>query len=139
MRWVHEGEKITDGDRLDAGRFEFSRRNPHGFAIKPHEHMAGVIGSFRYFPGKALRRDRLRLGIEIVEQVAVTCLVLHFLDGAKSLGDQKPHLGAAHFQERVGRDGGAMRKELDCAGRDAARDEPRNPVEDAERGIFRRA
>jgi hypothetical protein len=139
MRRVHEREQVADRDRFDPGRVELACGAAHRLAIEPHEHAAFVVAALGNLPGQALRRDRERLGVEIVEQVAVARLVLDFLHGAEALGDEEPDLGAAHLQERVGGDGGAMGEKRDARGRDAALGETRHAVEHTERRILRRA
>ena len=49
----------------------------------------------------------------------------------------QPH--AAHLQQRVGGDGGAVSEKTDVSGRDALGNESPEPLEHAQRGIFRRA
>ena len=139
VRRIHEGEQVADRDRIDLGVLQLARGAAHGVAVERREHRAGIVGALGDFAGEALRGDRLRLGIEIVEQVAVARLVLHLLHRAIALGDQQPDLGAAHLQQRIGGDRGAVREELDLARRDAARDEARQAVEHAERRVLRRA
>ena len=70
-----------------------------------------------------------------------SCLVLAAVVDCRpvALGDQEPDLGAAHFQQRVGRDGGAVGEEIDFGWIDAAAHETRNAVEHAGCRIVRRA
>ncbi len=136
---IHEGEEVADRDRFDRRGFQLARGLPHRLGVERHQHVAQIVRALGNLPGAALRRDRRRPFEVIVEQVAVARLVLDFLHRAIALGDQQPHLGAAHLQQRVGGDGGAVREEADVAGRDAARDEARHAVEHAERGIPGRA
>ena len=133
---IHEREQVADRDRLDARGLQLARGLPHGVASRARAHVAGVVGALGDFPRQALRRDRRGLRVEIVEQIAVARLVLHLLHGAIALGDEQADLGAAHLQERVGGDGGAVREELDLGGRDAARDEARDAVETPSAGFF---
>ncbi len=139
VRGVHEREQVADRDRVDARNLELTCRGAHGRLIERQEHVAEIIRPFGDFPGEALRRDRLRLGVEIVEQIAVARLVLHLLHRAVAFGDEEPDLGAAHLQQRIGGDGGAVSEKTDVSGRDALGNESPEPLEHAQRGIFRRA
>src|SRR5262245_52813922 len=107
--------------------------------IERNEHVAEIVRPFRNFLGEALRRDRLWLGVEIVEQIAVTRLVLHLLYRAIAFGNEEPDLRAAHLQECVGSDRRAVREECDIGGCDAAGDELADTLEHAERRVLRRA
>ena len=139
VRGIHEREKVADRDRFNARVAQLARRLAHGPGVERRQHGAGVVGAFRYFAGEALRRDGLRLGVEIIEQVAVARLRLDFLHGAETLGDEHADFRAAPFQKRVRCDRGAMREEFDAARRRAARDEAPHAVEHAERRVLRRA
>jgi len=85
---------------------------------------------------KALRRDGGRLRIEIIEQVAVARLVLNFLHRAVARGDEQSDLGAAHLQQRVGGDGGAVGEKTDLRGRDALGNESGDPSSTPSAGFF---
>ena len=52
----------------------------------------------------SLRRDRLRLLIEIIERIGVARLALHLLDRVVAARDQQAYLGTAHLKQRIGGD-----------------------------------
>src|SRR5262249_59395804 len=111
--------QVADGDRLDAGVLELARGAANGILIERAKHSAGVVAALGNFLGEALRRDGRRLRIEIVEQVAVARLVLNFLYRAVALRDEQSDLGAAHLQQRIAGDGGAVSEKTDVSRRDA--------------------
>ena len=121
---------------MDTRGLEFARRAPHRLVVERNEDLAQIIAALGDLAGAALRRDRRRFVVKIIEQVAVARLVLDFLDRPKTLGDQQPDLGAAHLQQRIGGDGGAVGEEVDCRGIDAAADEIFDAVEHAGRRIL---
>ena len=139
MLRIHEGEEVADRNRLAARIAQLARGLAHGVAVERDEHVACIVGAFGNLPRQALRRDGRRLGVEIVEQVAVARLLLDFLHGAIALGDEHADLGAAHFKQRIGGDRRAMGKELDGSRIDTARSEFRHAVQDAERRVLRSA
>src|SRR5262249_59571296 len=69
--WIHEREQIADGDRLDAGGLELAHRAANGVPVELPQDASGVIAALGNLLGEALVRDSWRLGIEIIEQVAV--------------------------------------------------------------------
>src|SRR5438132_2476051 len=139
MRWIHERKEVADGDRLDAGVLELARGAANGVLVERVEYASGVVAALGNFLGEMLRRDCGWLRIEIIEQVAVARLVLNFLHRAVALRDEQSDLGAAHLQQRIGGDGGAVSEKTDVSGRDALGNESPEPLEHAQRGIFRRA
>ena len=139
MGGIHEGEEIADRDGLHARIAQLARGLTYRVAIKRDQNRARVIGAFGDIAGQALRRDGRGLGVEIIEEIAIARLGLHLLNGAEAFGDQQAHLCPAHFEQRIGGDGGAMREECNLVRRDPARHESRDPIEHPERRIFRRA
>ena len=138
VRGIHEGEQVAHRDRDDAGRFELRRRTAHRVLVERLEHGARVIDAAADLAGQTLRRDRRRLLEEIIEHIAVARLALGLLDGAKAAVDEEADFGAAHFQQRIGGDRGAVGEKFDCRQIDAARGKVADAAHDAERGIFRR-
>ncbi len=138
VRGIHEGEQVAHRDRDDAGGFELRRRLPHRVLVERLEHGARVIDAAADLAGQALRRDRRRLLEEIIEHIAVARLALGLLDGAEAAVDEQADFGAAHFQQRIGGDGGAVGEKFDAGQIDAARGKVADAAHDAERGIFRR-
>jgi len=136
---IHERKEVADGDRLDVGVLELARGAANGVLVDRAEYASGVVAALGNFLGEALRRDGGRLRIEIIEQVAVARLVLNFLHRAVALRNEQSDLGAAHLQQRIGGDGGAVSEKTDVSGRDALGNESAEPLEHAQRGIFRRA
>ncbi len=139
VRGIHEREQVADRDRLDAGALELARGAADRLAVERHEHPTGVVAALGNFPGEALGRDGGRLRIEVIEQISVARLALDFLHSSIALGDEQSDLGAAHFQQRIGGDGGAVGEKTDLVRRNTSGDQLGEPVEHAERGILRRA
>ena len=138
MRGIHEGEQVTHRDRDDAGRFQLYRRAAHRVLVQRLKHGARVVDAAADLAGQTLRRDRRRFLEEIIEHIAVAGLALGFLDGAKAAVDEQAHFGAAHFEQRIGGDRGAVGEKFDAGQIDTARRKIADAAHDAERGIFRR-
>ena len=134
---IHKREQIADGDRLDAGGLELAHYAANGVPVELPQDASGVIAALGNLLGQALGRDSWRLGIEIIEQVAVARLVLNLLHGAITLGDEKRDRRAAHLQQRVRGDGGAVGEKTDLRRRDTLGDESGDAFEHAQRGVFR--
>ena len=137
VRRIHEGKEEADGDRLHARGLQLARGPPDRIAVERSEHLAGVVGTLGDFFGEALRRDVRRAGEEIVEQVAVARLALDLLHRAVALGDQQADLGAAHLQQRIGGDGGAVREKLDLVRRSPLAMKRATPSSTPSAGILR--
>src|SRR5436190_1452466 len=91
---IHEGEEIANGDRLYARIAQSARGAAYRIAVERHKNIAAVVRPFRDFACQTLWRDGHWLGIKIIEQIAVARLPLHFLNGAKSIGDEQTDLRA---------------------------------------------
>jgi len=139
VRGIHEREEVAHGNRLDPGILEPAGGLANGGLIERQENATDVVAALGNLLGEALRSDRRRLRIEIVEQVAVTRLVLDFLYRAIALGNEQPDLGAAHFKQRIGGDCGAVGEKADFVRRDTPGNEFADPIQHAECRVSRRA
>ena len=138
MGRVHIGEQVDHGDGADFFRLEGTSRCAHVVFIQRCQFVAFEIYPAAGFEGLALRCERGRALKEIIERVAVARLLLDFLDRAVSPGDHHPDLCAAHFQQGVGRDRGAVGEEFNRVGLFALGDEAIHTFEHTERRVGRR-
>ncbi len=134
---VGVGKQVADGDRRHAVFAERAGRRPHRVLVERLDLVAFPADPAGNFPRHALRRDRFRLLIEIIERIAVARLGLDLLHGAVALGDHQPDPRAAHLQQRVGRDRRAVAEEFDGAGRRSPGDVIVHPVQHAESRVGR--
>ncbi len=88
MGRIHERKQITDRDGVHSGIDQFPAGAAHAILIQWNKLITLKIDAARNFPGQALRRDGLWFFVEIIKRIAVTGLVLNFLNGAISRTDQ---------------------------------------------------
>ena len=64
---VHERKQVANRDRMDTRGLEIARRAPHRLAVERNEDLAQIIAALGNLMGAALRRDRRRFVVKIIE------------------------------------------------------------------------
>ena len=132
------GKQIADGNRGHALFAEFPGRLTDGSLIQRMDLVAFPADPAGNFPRHALRCDRLRLLVEIIERVAVAGLGLNFLHRTVAFGDHQPDARAPHLKQRIRRDRRAVAEEFDGARRRSFGDKIIDAVQHAKGRIGRR-
>ena len=134
---VHVGKQIDHGNRVDLFCLQGTGSGANSVFVQCFELIAFKVDTATGLEGLALRRQRRGALEEVIERVAVTGLLLDFLDRAIPPGDQHPDLCTAHFQQGVGGDRGAVGKEFNRCRLFTPGDEAVHPFEHAKRRVRR--
>ena len=111
VRRVGVGVQETDADRGDALLAEEARRGADARLVERPQLLAEEIEPPADLADIAKRHDAFRLHPEIRVAVALGYrLTGDFEDVAEALGDDQAETGDLALQQRVGRDGGAVRQ-----------------------------
>ena len=134
---MKEGKKQADRDRLDILRLELADCGAQRRFVELAQHPTAKIDPLFHFAGTAGRHQHRRLVVHHVEdgRTIGPALFRHLVDSAESLGHQQAGPHTLALEQRVGTHRGAMAKEGDGIGRDAARKQRLDALQNCARGI----